>query len=642
LLSAFILAGCNNDNSDTSSKELTVKELFEVSIQNAFAGFNDYYEFTRTSGESTLNFNVDKLTFGETDLTKLGEISITGNASADGKNMNSNEKLEINMFGETIPLEITQYNGEIFFVNMLGLNEKPIKLELPELTEGEDSAAGVNSIFTNSEKAIAVMEHVAKSLETAINANIDDSAFSAEDKDVTVLGTEFKNAKVITLTIDKAKIAKMSSDLIDELMKNEDIKTLFGEDFDKSEDLPEDFKSLRIVNTVVDETSVALSAYIDLSTQKESAESATESEADVETEDETFGIDCAFVGKNFSLNMGFVNEDGKVDAKIDGAIVLDVKDDGSKFSMSFKIVEDDETEEELITVKADITDGRYEGTVYLNEDNTGKIEIDFFAKGDKNEGEFGITEFTVVNGEDTQVIPLEIAFDYKSEEDKITLNGEFKLSIEETAEIEMSFNTVGEYKDVTIEPVTDSVPMDEIDSEELMSDFSEKYPTAYAFISMLGGIGGNGGSAEKDEQYFENQGFGIWLPTDFYETEMEGYTTCYTNDEIAVILLREDFEIFASIENFDFDAYVDAIYDSAADSNPSDISYNDNGTPYFEYTSRGFGYFVTMFEGEDAYWLVQFACAEASYEDNKANFSEWAYYADPFASNVNHTDGEAF
>ncbi len=669
LLSAFILAGCTDETTDTSSdasgetsgEELTPKQLFESSIKNLAIKTDDVTKLSNTSVD-TVNLTVDKLVVGETDVTQLGAISLSGNAFVD-KNGNADGSFELSAFGEKMPYKMTIYNKELFVVDFLGLNDKPIKMELPETTENVDGAVAGNAILANTDKLPAITEHVIKSIETVINANVDDSMFTAEDKDVTVLGKEFKNAKIITLTVDDAKLEKISNELIDELMKNEDVKKLFGDDFDKAEAVKEleDFKSLRIVNTVVDETTVALNTYIDYS-EAQSEDEATaqneevvdsadvsateESKAEVEKEDKSFAISIESVDKNFFLEMGFANADGKVDAKIDGAIVLDVKDDGSKFSLSFKTIEDDETEIELIKANADIIDGEYKGVFTIDMDRT-KIDVDFYAESTETTGTFGINKITVnvtdYEGNETKnEIPLELYVNYKIEENKLTADGKIKFAIENMANIEASFDVTSEYKDVTVEAVTDSITMEEFqteyDDEAIGAQLNEKYPKTFAFLAL---VLGSKGEAEEDEQYFESEGLGIWLPMDFSETYIEGYTTCYTSDSAVIVMLKEDFQIFANIENFDFDAYVKLVYEANSDKNPSPLNYEDIGVPYCEYKTEKFGYLTAMYEGADAYWIVQFICDASTYDENKADFLDWAYYIDPLASEITHTDGEA-
>ena len=214
LLSAFVFAGCNNENGEESQKELTAKELFEVSLKNLVASTEDIKELPNTSGESKFELSVDKLLFGETDLTQLGKISFSGTALTGG-DKNVQASFELSAFGETVPMEMIVNDENVFLVDFFGLNDKAIKVEVPEST-GEE--AGVNSILQKGDKIPEILEHVVKSIETVINANFDDSAFSMEDKDDT---------KVITLTVDNEKATKIASELIDELLKNEDIKEMF-------------------------------------------------------------------------------------------------------------------------------------------------------------------------------------------------------------------------------------------------------------------------------------------------------------------------------------------------------------------------------------------------------------------------------
>ena len=645
LLSAFILAGCNSDSGEESTKELTAKELFEVSLKNSSVPESNFVSYSDIKGEMKFDLTVDKFVLGGTDVTALGNISLTGTGLVNGAE-NVQAAFELSAFGEKVPFECLTKNDNYFIVDFLGLNDKAIKLDVEQAMS---DAQGANAVLMNAGSFYEIIEYVANSAKTVLDSNLDDSAFSMSEKDVTVLGQTFTGAKVIVLTLGKEQTDKIASELIDELLKNEDIKKMFGEDFNKEEALKEleDFKSMQIVNTVVDEKSIALSMYLegmfevakdesedavaDASDVSDVSETSEVSEEEAEKAERTLGIITEYVGKNFSLDMGYTNE-GKVDASIEGELKVDYKEESDKFDFSFKITEDGD-EVELVSAKGDIIDGEYDGILSLNTDNS-KLEVEFYCSSKENESEFGITKIKTIGaavegGDEVETtLPIEFSLKYKYEENKVTTDGKLNVDIEGMTKIDVSLNAVTELKDVTIDPISSFDDINQLDMNAAMTQAAAKYPKTFAFINGI--ISSFGGS--DDDSYYEKDGLGLWLTEDFEEVDNDNFTAVYYGSDSFVFTYKDSYDKFVGYGDFDFEDYVNAIYVDFVMENPTEVNVDSYGIPYFEYTTEGFRYYVAMYEGYDGYWMVMFGCNESIYEANRPLFVNWAAYADPFAS----------
>ncbi|MBP3321841.1 MAG: hypothetical protein J6M12_05770 [Clostridia bacterium] len=137
---------------------------------------------------------------------------------------------------------------------------------------------------------------------------------------------------------------------------------------------------------------------------------------------------------------------------------------------------------------------------------------------------------------------------------------------------------------------------------------------------------------EAEDKVFEKAGLSLTLTEAFEETSYEGYTVCYEALFSAVYVLKEPFSAIEGFENYTIDQYEDLVLQANASKNPTSSTLD--GTPVMEYswenTDLGvtYRYFAIMLKGEDAFWLVQFTCAQEYYEEYKPYFEKWAKTAE--------------
>lgn len=660
VLSMTLLAGCDSlfgkdKDDDESDKELTTKELFEESIENLFETLKADAKLGAVANEevkpfeSDISFKVTKLDIGGMDMTSLSNIELTGKVLYENENK-LNAKLSLSALGENVPLEYSVIDGVTYAIDLFGVNDKPIKMAPAAIG---DYGEGANEALETAEKMPAIMELVYNTFSKVIEANLDDELFTAETKDVKVLATDFAKAKVITLTFDSEKIGKIANEILAELLKDNDFVEMLGEDFDKEEfaESLKDIKEFKLVNTIVDDKTVGFDVYLtaleevvpeveenitDLAaTAEESAADESVAE-DSDKEESTFAIKLGFIKNNnetaFGATAGFlVKETGEFDAE-ETVLSLEFSENATDMKAVLKIVDDMGTQEPF-KVEATINNGRYDGSISIEADTT--VIIGFSAEFGKERTNLIIDGVTVKDGEETvQEIPMTVAININKDG---SADGSIKLSVENQMTIEAEYTIGIEYKDVTIPAVTDSISMDEVDGDKLLTDIQTKYPTLAGLLGSLGGNSGNGGNDEEQiivgESHFINDEFVILLPEEFEETTAQGYTAAYTDGEVYVFVLRESYEDFAGYD-IDFEDYQNLVLAANANRNPSELEYNNNFVPYFEYdfTNGGvtYSYYTTMYEGLNAYWLVQFVSEKDVYADYVYDFEMWTSLIDPY------------
>ena len=144
----------------------------------------------------------------------------------------------------------------------------------------------------------------------------------------------------------------------------------------------------------------------------------------------------------------------------------------------------------------------------------------------------------------------------------------------------------------------------------------------------------NAQEAQADDEVVIPDGYGsygvdeltIWLPGEFQDFDVEGYTSAFASNYALTLILKEDKAI---LENYaqNMDEYVNLVVQANKSKGLAGAEY-ENGRPIFEYTveSEGvtYAYYTSAYESDDAFWLVQFACYQSDYATLRPLFVQWA------------------
>ena len=134
------------------------------------------------------------------------------------------------------------------------------------------------------------------------------------------------------------------------------------------------------------------------------------------------------------------------------------------------------------------------------------------------------------------------------------------------------------------------------------------------------------GCNKAKEKDFEKSGMKITLITDFAEKEHISYTAIYESTTSAVYALKEDFSnvILSNLNSLDEYAELVILANMLED---CEIEHKDDLT-YFQYektvNGKDFSYLAFVYEGSDAYWLIQFACEQKNASKFEADFFKYA------------------
>lgn len=126
------------------------------------------------------------------------------------------------------------------------------------------------------------------------------------------------------------------------------------------------------------------------------------------------------------------------------------------------------------------------------------------------------------------------------------------------------------------------------------------------------------------EKTFSKSGMSITLTEKFVEKDRVAFTSTYESEDILVTTLKEEKSLLGDL-SVDLDGYTKLVIKA---NNLTELPKHKDGLTYFEYekeaNGKDFHYFAFTFEGEDAYWLIQFACEQKNHEKMEDTIFKYA------------------
>ena len=471
----------------TACSEPTPKELFSESLINAFNSEENSFISNMLNTEqkdtkSTLKLEIDKLAAQGNDLTSFGKIALEGTVLADFDSKLQKTDLSFSFMNENPTMSaVTDLNtGKLFYTDLLGVNKKPILIE-----DGQQNPSGDVDLSDVSIDPEAITQ-VIDSLTAVIEKNITETAYTAEEKTVTVDGKTFEGATVVTLNITNEMAKTIGKEFTDALLANEAIKSMMGDDFKFEEgDVP---KSVKFTNTVVDEKSIALDVAIELP-DKEKDESEDDSEDIFEGEFEfnkgpeysNFSIHATYIDGNFKLDLGPVDANGKYFEE-HGFMTVTYTLEGENEKFLFSLTDDGETRE-FLKIEGTYKDNKHEGTATIGADPNG-VSLKYSLTLGETTADLSVGPMTVTNMGQKQEIDLLITANADmTDKNNVKLNGSVKLNVPGGLDVSAKYSMTSTVEDVTVQSVTDYETIDQVDMNKLQSDLAKKYPNLYRMFA---------------------------------------------------------------------------------------------------------------------------------------------------------------
>lgn len=125
------------------------------------------------------------------------------------------------------------------------------------------------------------------------------------------------------------------------------------------------------------------------------------------------------------------------------------------------------------------------------------------------------------------------------------------------------------------------------------------------------------------EKVFSKSGLSITLTEDFREEDYLSFTATYESKNVLVIALKEEYVLFE--DKISLEEYAQLVID--VNQIDADVKKTD-GLINFSYIAQANGknykYFAVVYEGSDAFWMVQFACENEKYDELESTILQYA------------------
>lgn len=477
-----------SDESSKTTEAASAKQLFIDSLRELSA------ESTKLPTTDKTDFSGMQMSFNANGSVNYGEMSIDLGADISGafdmKNNAFSVDGKLKLLGDTLDLYLGT-DGENTYIDLPGILEKAIRLSSeadPDEDDDTDAtvSVGVSSLpldilnnFPTAEFQ-AVIELAKESLEK----HIKDEYFTESNKDITVNGKEYKNARVLTLSADNDKCVALLTALRDEVLLSEEMYNAMKAFADLTDIFDpgtyEEFVESAKKDT--DEDLADCSANINADVVIENGKAvACKSNVVIEIKEPGMGIvlDSEMDTESYNTEFTFSEGSGKLYLKADGK------------NIEFYIESDDERIGEIKCALN--SDNVWEGTITISpegeDDDT--VSVKFAFKADENSLGFNISELSVTTSGTTVTLPLQITVSFEVTE--TGLSGDFSLKLDLTdagapIAIEIGAEFSVEFKETVNVSLPESfVESDDIDSEVLVDKILEKCPNAAALIAAISG-----------------------------------------------------------------------------------------------------------------------------------------------------------
>lgn len=120
----------------------------------------------------------------------------------------------------------------------------------------------------------------------------------------------------------------------------------------------------------------------------------------------------------------------------------------------------------------------------------------------------------------------------------------------------------------------------------------------------------------------------ITLTDEFLSIPTGDFDACYSTEDVAVLVLREDFKLIEDFGDYTLEEYGQLLLQTYELDGVSELETYE-GITYFEYeadadVNETYYYLSTIHKSEDAFWSIQFTVLTEDADDYIPQFIEWA------------------
>ncbi len=133
-----------------------------------------------------------------------------------------------------------------------------------------------------------------------------------------------------------------------------------------------------------------------------------------------------------------------------------------------------------------------------------------------------------------------------------------------------------------------------------------------AIVGFVIGFSSTFSNGNGDTKQFKCDEMQITLTDEFMKVPVTDFDACFANEDIVVLVIRDDFNLMDGLENYSLQEYGELSLDVNGLTEVSELN-EINGITYYEYEAENteenstYYYYATIFKSNDAFWTIQFA-----------------------------------
>ncbi len=144
-------------------------------------------------------------------------------------------------------------------------------------------------------------------------------------------------------------------------------------------------------------------------------------------------------------------------------------------------------------------------------------------------------------------------------------------------------------------------------------------------VMITGLLTGCKASPEK----FSAEGMTITLTDAFKQEAMEGTAAYFESSKALVVAIKESFSQFEDLgmsTDITLEEYINLVVENNKEMQVEHLEIDKLAAFTYENSTnkKDFTFFAAVYESDDAFWLIQFACETKDYADMQEDFVKWA------------------
>lgn len=138
-----------------------------------------------------------------------------------------------------------------------------------------------------------------------------------------------------------------------------------------------------------------------------------------------------------------------------------------------------------------------------------------------------------------------------------------------------------------------------------------------------------GGTDTGEAKQFKCEEMQITLTDEFMKVPVADFDACFANEDIVVLVIRDDFSVMDGLENYTLQEYGELSLEANELAEVSKVKQN-NGIMYYDYEAENteenntYYYYATIFKSKDAFWTIQFAVLTEEVEQYMPQIMEFS------------------